>query len=480
MNNIQGAAIAPPGNQPGAVVLNPPPALIHHATYQSFYNDDTQDPLQGQYDALMAVIGAPGGAHLPPHATVTEAIMGASVMDPQAFIMLVDSPAHPHGLVRLYHRVQRYVPSIAPATPHDNHGYAFKGDVLLGQSPQTVDWPDTAFHRGGQGGTIRVGSLAWIDQALAANPAATVVGPVAAHTPGCRSVRTRTAMLVPFRYIRFFVGQPLTPKEAYVQVAGAIVNDHNEVACRPLLDWLCAAVTCTVAQQASPLLELQPPPPTYMTAALLQRRWALVTKDLPALIAPGGQVQVPVQAPNNDALAASFQALVDETSRHNQADEARRALKEAKPPSAYFGETGVSKLLCLCQVATEDQLPTLWKKLAATKQSDTHLIQEQFNKTARDLGYYTTIVPLPPSAIIKIRGVGFVMSNDQDLTTGIHPLTFASPDTSGSHGHHGPGGDLRGNASWHQCTSPDRTHRHHCTSSHGLASVAIARHAVPD
>ena len=143
-----------------------------------------------------------------------------------------------------------------------------------------------------------------------------------------------------------------------------------------LVDWLCAAVTCTVAHQASPLLELQPPPPTYMTAALLQRRWALVTKDLPALIAPGGQAQIPVQAPTMTRWPQAFKPWWTKPLVTTRLTKLGVHSRQAKPPSSYFGETGVSKLLRLCQVATEDQLPTLWKKLAATTKSDGHLISK--------------------------------------------------------------------------------------------------------
>ena len=210
MNNPGAAIVGPHGNQPvGAIPLPPvapsllpiPPPMPPHRMYQSWYNDDAQDPLAGQYAALMEVMGTtPVNGNLPGHDAVTEAIMSASVMDAQAFVMLMATPAHPRGLVRLYHRVQRYVPRMVPQTPHDNLGYAFEGDVMLGQSPQTVEWPDDAFHQ--CPGPVRIIDQAGMDQALAANPAAELVGPFAANTAGTRNIRTRMCMLVPFKYIR--------------------------------------------------------------------------------------------------------------------------------------------------------------------------------------------------------------------------------------------------------------------------------------
>jgi hypothetical protein len=49
---------------------------------------------------------------------------------------------------------------------------------------------------------------------------------------------------------------------------------------------------------------------------------------------------------------------------------------------------------------------------------------------AQNLGLYGVHIPITPDLVAKIRLVALEMSNEDDLTTGIHPFTFAYLDTS--------------------------------------------------
>jgi hypothetical protein len=93
---------------------------------------------------------------------------------------------------------------------------------------------------------------------------------------------------------------------------------------------------------------------------------------------------------------------------------------------------GVTKLLCICQVATAADPPQLWIDLAAApKKQDLMTIQQAFDHVANtDLNMPGTHIPITPKIMAKIRSLGFEMTNDDNLTTGLHLFTFGYQDQS--------------------------------------------------
>jgi hypothetical protein len=78
-----------------------------------------------------------------------------------------------------------------------------------------------------------------LDDWLVANPDTLLMDPPDAVGFDTEIVRVRNCILVPFHYKRLLLQCPLTPREAWVQLAGALFNDGNAVHCQPLIDWLC-------------------------------------------------------------------------------------------------------------------------------------------------------------------------------------------------------------------------------------------------
>jgi hypothetical protein len=111
-------------------------------------------------------------------------------------------------------------------------------------------------------------------------------------------------------------------------------------------------------------------------------------------------------------------------------DKTRTATEAVRTPEKYYGTVGVAKLLRICQVATSAQLPQLWIDLAqAPKKQDLVTIQQAFDHVANTrLNMPGSRIPVTPDIAAKIRSLGFEMTNDEDLTTGIHPFTFGYQD----------------------------------------------------
>jgi hypothetical protein len=162
-----------------------------------------------------------------------------------------------------------------------------------------------------------------------------------------------------------------------------------------------------------------------MLPKLVQHRWNLVLTDLPALN-PGATLVA------GNAIATSLNALVSDNRVFRQADEVRREQEKSRTPEKCFGRIGVLKLLRLCQVTNSDELPEMWQNLAAEprRQDGIMAIQQAFNGTAQSLGLFGVHIPITPDVVGKIRSVALEMANSEDLTTGIHPFTFAYLDSS--------------------------------------------------
>jgi hypothetical protein len=122
--------------------------------------------------------------------------------------------------------------------------------------------------------------------------------------------------------------------------------------------------------------------------------------------------------------------LVADMRQNHLDDEARWTLESARPPEKYFGAIGVAKLLRLCQVATLAELPQIWIDLAAApKKQDLVTIQQALDHVANNvLNMPGTRIPVMPDIAGKIRSLAFEMTDEEDLTMGIHPFTFGYQD----------------------------------------------------
>ena len=89
-------------------------------------------------------------------------------------------------------------------------------------------------------------------------------------------------MYVPAHYVNLLLGTDLTPIEAWNRLRGAIVHAVAEDACRPLIDWLRAAIIRAGPDTYSALVVPKPSAP-LLDALLLQQRHHLLLSHMPGL-----------------------------------------------------------------------------------------------------------------------------------------------------------------------------------------------------
>jgi hypothetical protein len=322
---------APPA--PVAVNAPPPPQPAQVAALPTSYHDKYSNPncdrFQGNY--INFYNDFVGGT---PPATLRDSIYRdgnvgtlihilAHIRDPNAN---VDDP----GLIVAYHWLTRHDTGYRQIPkPYDNQGLAFFGDILDGHAPTTVTIPDFLFH---QTTVVQTPSSALVHQALAADPLVQSVGPYAAGTPDVDPVISRKIMVVPNRYAAPFLTTGMAPRQAFLALEGMIQQEHQEIACAPLLDWLRLTLTARAGAQPSPITCTTPfTMPAFYNPQdqqeFLAYRISVLHQDFPQL-RPG-------QLHNSAVLIAQgLSALTSEQRLARQEAQDQRTLRDAKTTPA--------------------------------------------------------------------------------------------------------------------------------------------------
>ena len=108
-------------------------------SYLSFYGDAANDAYAGEYARAMELFNARGNA--PVSAMELEGVINDGASDgatPMAFLVL--SGKDEEARVQCYHRVRKFPARYGGAsTPWNGRAFAFKGEVLGGGHPPTVE-----------------------------------------------------------------------------------------------------------------------------------------------------------------------------------------------------------------------------------------------------------------------------------------------------------------------------------------------------
>jgi hypothetical protein len=412
---------APPGGAGGG---GAPPALPPRPSYHSQYADRSNDRYDDQYATVFGRLEVPGAGMTPAqlrnmlYSAGNAGTMLALVVHTRAN----NAPANDPGLVQVVHRLVRFEPGLGAATPFDNVAYGFIGDIVDGQAPYTVVIPDDIFNRTG---VVQAPTSALLDQLLAADADAPLVGPFAAGAADTEALETRYGMFIPLMYANLLLNEAVPPRVAYQRIHGAIVNDGLVVECATLLNYLRATLVRHNGADQPPRTAI--PPLVGQAYAspqeAAQHRTAIlrvVRQDFPTL-GDEGTIQ------GAQLIAARVTTLTDETRLHRLYQEERDAREANKPPSALYG-TRLIKLLRWAQVISEDQLPVLQGLLASTKKSNHRLVlQDAINSWLREQGHYLQI-ELSTSNARQIIDLEWHTLMTNDLSKGVNLFVLGDVD----------------------------------------------------
>ena len=256
-------------------------------------------------------------------------------------------------------------------------------------------------------------SAAAIDDSLAGDPNLTLVGPYGAGEVGVETIRCRKTVYVPAPYAGLLLGADLTPIEAWHRLRGAIVNATAEEACRPLIDWLRAALVRASPDAYSALMVPKPSAP-LPDALLLQHRHQPLLIHLPGL-------DLSINQAAGTCIAETVREVVMELRETRLENKRVREKKEGKGAAEYF-RANLAHLLNLVQVTDAKDLSPVFKALVrASKHQQLLVLQRAFNAAAEDIGIHARTIATP-SLLKLVLTLGFRMEIRDYLTTGLHPF----------------------------------------------------------
>lgn len=420
----------PPHQQPpipGHLPPPYPPAPVIR-TYQEFFSTASKDPHAQDYtDVSLDFLAPVQGASRHGPAALGARVVAASQHDiPMAMVRHCRDAANAEdiGVIQVFIRVSEYPQTIlGPAQPWDGHTYALVGDIVNGQFT-IVPFP---VNEAGNFALAAPGTHVLEDEAMVAHIVGHPDGLVPHVAQGgehATEVRTRLSTFLPFAYVPLLLPTALTPKQAFTRVLGMAQANNQVNAVRPLLDFLKVSSTEREADSIEsatvrpwPTL---PQPPNEALLTFFERK---VNTDLPdretnrpRMMTQFGPV---VQAIDN-LTDAHRQQLLDSRARQQAAD-------RGKTPQQFYGPYGVGKLMRLCRVYQEGQLPLLWERLAgAPKTGRMITVQNTIDEIKEGMGVYFDL-PISVSMVTKLVSLSFAGANQDDLSLGVNPFLFGLP-----------------------------------------------------
>jgi hypothetical protein len=391
------------------------------ALYSSFFADASRDVFGGDYAAAMRPYDVPlqGNANVLSPEQVKTLVIGARAQRvPTAFILFHDDRLH------VYLQVDKFHPRLGmPPSTWDDKLFAQKGELHRNQAV-LVEWKSDYFHQLNQ--QVLVPAPGTIDATFAGQPDLELLGPYAQGEAGTELIKVRRTCFVPPKYVGMFLGEPLTPRQAWERVRGQIVVDGNEVACHALVKYLQAAVTRSGAN-AAPLLALADAPTAPLAdATLLEHRRRILCEDFPEL-------DQDRERRHQDQIAVSIGELVRDNQVAREEAREERQREKAKGVEEMLGATGVQKLLRWCQVATEAEVPDIWRDLAkAKKAQQLGVLQWAIDKTKDDLGEAELQFIVTPAALEMVKSLRMAMVTNDHVATGLQPFMFPEEALEGA------------------------------------------------
>lgn len=416
MAHLEPPAVAAPDAAPAG-----PVAAAVITTYRQLFSDATRDAVFGNPGAYLAgyrFTDQAGAVPIP--ATLRDQTSQLCDHQPMAFLCLIARHDGAANEVRILHRFMRYLELPGErATGFHDRVLELMGDIRPHQYP-AVEVPVSILHLATT--QVRVPTAAAMDGLLLATWPVDVpaLGPYLEDGDiATELVRPRNIQLFPSRYAVLLVDRDgESSRQAYVEIAGAIRGDDNDVPCADVLTWLRAACTCRGgegAQSMTPIV-VQSVPPVHLPAAVHDYVCGKIASDFPATLR-GGPAGV------DPAIVAVVRALSARSTLTGGPREPKTAVKEA------YRET-YPVLLRYSRVDQAEDVAPLRDRLAnAHKSEHQTILQQEFARVCNTKGLATELYcPVVTTSLKQlVVGFGFAGVGPDDLATGLNPfqVTYA-------------------------------------------------------
>ena len=122
-----------------------------------------------------------------------------------------------------------------------------------------MNWLLTSLNQ--KGSTVYFPTELAIYTTLTADPHTNLLGHFTSMDANVEPLCIRNTICLPTTFIDLFLKWDLTPMEAWTRLRGVIIYGGLEVDFRPIIDWICFALTLKTGDDKSPLDMLRPNTP---------------------------------------------------------------------------------------------------------------------------------------------------------------------------------------------------------------------------
>lgn len=406
--------------QPPPAAGGPPPGtyreLYAAATYQA------GEPEPARLLSSYRFTEVAGAGERPTPAALKEQTLAFSDRRSMSFLCLARTKGNA-AKVRILHRMMRYfeLPGGGGGGAVMDLSMGLLGNVRRAQIP-VVEVDNGLFSLVGAGAGVRVPTVAVMPDLLMVAPPGSYLGPFGAEDPDTEIVRPRvTQVLLPTKYAASLVSRDgISPGMAYRELYGMFEADQVLDICGDVLTWL--RVACTARGGTGELAPLPAVAGTYalmlLPEAVSEHVAAKVLTDLPGRQMLGGASRGGGLGP----MTAAVQQLAERVGGM-----ATRSECEPRGIMESYRET-YPLLLRHCHVATVEELPPIWGRLArGNKGEQQSILQQELARICTERGLMTDVYcPAVTSGLKQmVTSFNFAGHGPDDLTGGCQPFLVA-------------------------------------------------------
>ena len=221
---------------------------------------------------------------------------------------------------------------------------------------------------------VYVPIAATVDKSLSGNTNVMLLGPYGARDAGVEIIRCCKKVYVPAPYGGILLCADITPVEEWNRLHGAIVDAATKAACRPLIDWLRAAIVRSSPNTHSTLVVPEPSAPFPDTLLLQHCHWLLLI-HLPKL-------EPSINRAAGTCIVEIIGKVTVELMETRLENKRVKEKNDNKGATEYFG-ANLAHLLNLIQVTYAKDIPPIWEALArASKHQQLLVLQRTFDTAA--------------------------------------------------------------------------------------------------
>jgi hypothetical protein len=332
------------------------------------------------------------------------------------------------GHLKILHGFARYPGQAGKPNPDRKTNFCYEGEV------EGTDAYTIAFDRDQLGLTAYVNVPQMLDRHMAlleSEPSKPMVGPFEADEANVHTIRTRSAMFVPYDLVDLLLGKDLTAREAYMTVYPVLEDNGMLDLCLPFVEFLQVASTQPSNSNTRPFTlqdRLGKADHPVRPAVVNYRRENVLYRLLPDL-RPANLGRLP------DSFAESLSDGLTNIATEMHADRRSRETRavESNRPKSFrdrYGDRIADSILLLTDVSDDDLLPPFYQELGAKRKGESErvLLQREVDQSAEAFGVLAFKVS--PSQVISLKTFDFGGLSMSEVGTGVLPLSIIPPEAT--------------------------------------------------